>query len=78
MTARAIAGAAVLIALAASANALDLPKEVTPAIRSACEKDVRRLCIRPDSTIASVMACVKSKFAKLNASCKIRLVRAGF
>ena len=67
-----------LFAFSASATALDLPKEVTPAIRAACEKDVRRLCIRSNSTIASVKSCVRQKFRKLSMSCQVKLVRAGF
>ena len=67
-----------LVVLSTNVQALDLPKEVTPAIRSACEKDVRRLCIRRGSTMSSVKACVIRKFKKLNARCQMRLVRAGF
>lgn len=66
-----------VVMLSASAQALELPKEVTPAIRSACEKDVRRLCVKRGSTMASVKACVIRKFRKLNARCQMRLVRAG-
>lgn len=77
MTARAVLLATTLLLPATFAQALDLPKEVTPAIRKACEKDVRRLCIRKGSTLASVKACVIYNFSKLNSNCKLRLVRAG-
>lgn len=70
--------AGVLVSFGGSAHALDLPKEVTPAIRKACEKDVRRLCIHSNSTVASVKSCVRRKFRKLSMSCQVRLVRAGF
>jgi hypothetical protein len=69
--------AAAFIALGVVANAFEIPKEVTPAIRAACEKDVRRLCIRSTSTIDTVKDCVRRNFEKLNRSCQIRLVSAG-
>ena len=46
------------VAVAASAlsayggEKLQLPPEVTPVIRAACENDVRRLCIGSSPTIA--------------------------
>lgn len=64
-------------ACAPQAAAYDLPKEVTPAIRAACEGDVRRLCIKPNSTVASVKSCVIRSFGSLNNTCKLRLVAAG-
>lgn len=78
MTFRPILVGMVLVLSSGSATALKLPKEVTPAIRKACETDVRRLCVRKGSTIASVKQCVINNFAKLNSRCKYRLVRAGF
>lgn len=66
-----------IIVLCNPSRALELPKEVTPIIRAACEKDVRRLCIQPDSTLASVKACIVRKFRKLNAKCQTKLVQAG-
>ena len=77
MKARATLAALGIVLLSSTVSALELPKEVTPAIRAACEKDVRRLCIKPDSTVETVKACVKRKFRKLNARCKIKLVQAG-
>lgn len=62
---------------APAAGAYDLPKEVTPAVRAACEADVRRLCIREGSTVASVKSCVIRSFGSLNTTCKLRLVAAG-
>ncbi len=58
-------------------QAVELPKEVTPAIRAACEKDVRRLCVRKNSTYSSIKSCIKKKFGKLNRQCQFRLVQAG-
>ena len=66
-----------IVVLCSPSRALELPKEVTPIIRAACEKDVRRLCIQPDSTLASVKACIVRKFRKLNAKCQTKLVQAG-
>ncbi len=73
-----IALAALLLAgLSFASTAVELPKKVTPALRAACEKDVRRLCIRSGSTIQSVKACVRRNFRKLNTRCQIKLVQAG-
>lgn len=77
MTIRPVLLAAPLVLSAVDVQALDLPKEVTPAIRAACERDVRRLCIRKGSTISQVKSCVIANFSKLNSRCKLRLVRAG-
>ena len=60
------------------AQALEVPKNIPPQIRSACEQDVRRLCVTPQATIKSVKACVREKFYQLNGLCKLRLVQAGF
>ena len=57
---------------------IQLPPEVTPAIRAACETDVRRLCIGPDPSVDKVKICVLQKFFKLNRPCQMRLVAAGF
>ena len=69
-----IAGA---VASAGAVQALELPPEITPAIRQACEGDVRRLCVRPDSTMFSVRVCVLRKVASLNDTCRKRLADAG-
>jgi len=61
-----------------TAGAMELPKSVTPALRAACEKDVRRLCVRGNPTFASVKACVIRKFGLLSSTCKLKLARAGF
>lgn len=74
---------AVIVALALStsqwaiADEFKLPKEVTPSLRAACEKDVRRLCIGKKPTVAKVKACVYSKFFKLGRRCQIELAAAG-
>jgi hypothetical protein len=77
MFARSILIALALVLSTGGAYTLELPKEVTPAIRVACEQDVRRLCIRKDSTVATVKSCVIANFSKLNTRCKLRLVQAG-
>lgn len=61
----------------AHAENLDIPPEITPAIRAACEKDVRRLCVKSGSTRATVKSCVLRKFTSLNTSCQYRLITAG-
>ena len=63
---------------AAGAETISLPPEVTPAIRAACEQDVRRLCITTNATFESVRSCVAAKFRQLGRSCQIELTLAGF
>jgi len=55
----------------------DLPPEVTPALRSACESDVRRLCIGADPTVSKVKACIAAKFMHLGKRCQIQIALAG-
>lgn len=62
----------------AAAGELKLPKEVTPALRAACESDVRRHCIGSAPTIANVKRCVAVKFYKLGRRCQMELASAGF
>ena len=57
---------------------LKLPNEVTPALRAACETDVRRLCIGSQPTIAKVKSCVFAKFLRLGKRCQFELAAAGF
>jgi len=63
---------------AAKAEELKLPPQVTPALRAACESDVRRLCIGRSPTIAKVKRCVAAKFMQLGKRCQIELASAGF
>ena len=56
---------------------IKLPPEVTPALRAACEADVRKLCIGENPTIDSVRRCVEQKYAQLGSRCKVQLVAAG-
>jgi hypothetical protein len=63
---------------AAKAEELKLPPEVTPALRAACESDVRRLCIGASPTFAKVKSCVAAKFLQLGKRCQIELASAGF
>lgn len=62
---------------AASAEDYQLPPEVTPQIRAACETDVRRLCIGANPTIAKVKVCVAAKFRQLGSRCQVQLAMAG-
>lgn len=70
--------------LAGSALANDLPadfklpREVTPQMRSACEADVRRLCIDRTPTVAKVKSCVMRNFTRLGMRCQLTLAAAGF
>lgn len=74
---------ALSIAVSASSMAvaeeLQLPPEVTPALRAACEGDVRRIgCLGPSPTYAKVKSCVISKYMKLGQRCKMQLALAGY
>ena len=61
----------------AVAEELPLPPEVTPAMRSACETDVRRLCVGDNPTLSKVRDCVEQKFSQLNTRCKMAIATAG-
>ena len=56
---------------------IQLPPEVTPAMRSACESDVRRLCIGTNPTVAKVKICVAAKFFQLGKRCQVQIALAG-
>ncbi|WP_144061282.1 hypothetical protein [Hyphomicrobium denitrificans] len=62
---------------AVSAGEYQLPPEVTPALRAACESDVRRLCIGTNPTVAKVKVCVTAKFLQLGKRCQVQIVLAG-
>mgnify|MGYP001330008699 CR=1 FL=1 len=66
-----------LISAPAAAENFKLPPEVTPALRAACEGDVRRLCIGANPTVAKVKSCVISKFLKLGMRCQKEIASAG-
>lgn len=73
-----IAGTVLSVSPLAFAEEFQLPPEVTPAMRAACETDVRRLCIGENPTVAKVKACVYAKFFKLGRRCQVELASAGF
>jgi len=64
-------------ASAATAGDFKLPPEVTPALRAACETDVRRLCIGVNPTVAKVKVCVAAKFMQLGRRCQVQIALAG-
>ena len=68
-----------LFAIAPGARAEDykLPPEVTPALRAACETDVRRLCVDENPTVSKVKSCVKRKFLQLGTRCQMQITLAG-
>lgn len=75
----AILGLAALIAtsVARAEGEVQMPPEVTPALRAACETDVRRLCIGENPTVAKVKSCVEAKFSQLGKRCQMQIVLAG-
>lgn len=78
-------GHTVLLAIALSASLsatqasedFKLPPEVTPALRAACEHDVRRLCVDEAPSYEKVKHCVEQKFSRLGARCRMALATAG-
>jgi hypothetical protein len=62
-----------------AAEEIKLPPEVTPALRAACESDVRRLgCIDATPTYSEVKSCVIARYSKLGQRCKVQLASAGY
>ncbi len=73
-----ICGVAVLCMTSlAGAAEFALPPEVTPALRTACEGDVRRLCVGQNPTVAKVKSCVEVKFLQLGKRCQLQITLAG-
>lgn len=70
--------ATVTVAPVIASEDYQLPPEVTPKMRAACESDVRRLCIGSSPTVAKVKACVAAKFLQLGRRCQVELASAGF
>ena len=56
---------------------IKLPAGITPAVQSACESDVRRLCVGENPSYAKVKACVISKFGQFGTRCKMQVALAG-
>jgi Cysteine rich repeat len=69
--------ASVVLVHSAIAEDFQLPPEVTPQLRAACESDVRRLCIGTNPTVEKVKSCVAAKFSQLGNRCKIQIAMAG-
>jgi hypothetical protein len=76
-TAAVMSAALLSFSVAARAEDLKLPPEVTPALRAACETDVRRLCVGTNPTVAKVKSCVRAKFMQLGNRCKMQIALAG-
>lgn len=76
----AMAAAVAMLAITANVGAEEyqLPAEVTPALKAACETDVRRLCIGQNPTEGKVKSCVAAKFMQLGRRCQVQLALAGF
>ena len=50
---------------------------ITPAVKAACESDVRRYCVDSDPSFAKVKACVIAKFGQFGTRCKMQAAMAG-
>lgn len=74
----ALSCAGILGSTAATAEEFKLPPEVTPALRAACETDVRRLCIGANPTVEKVKRCVMFKYFQLGKRCQVELASIGF
>ena len=72
---------AALVALSShavfAADNFVLPAGVTPAVKSACESDVRRLCVDDNPSYSKVKACVIAKFGQFGTRCKMQVALAG-
>ena len=74
-----VACAAVSASSVAFAADVKLPPEVTPALRAACESDVRRIgCVDATPTYSEVKRCVIAKYGQLGERCKVELASAGY
>jgi hypothetical protein len=62
---------------AAETQTLELPPEITPAIREACEQNVRSLCSTANPTLDGVASCVRRNYLRLNKRCQNELKSAG-
>lgn len=72
-----VALVSVASAQVAGAEEYQLPPEVTPQLRAACETDVRRLCLGENPTVSKVKACISSKFLQLGKRCQLQITLAG-
>ena len=74
-----VASAALSVSSIAFAGEVQLPPEVTPALRAACESDVRRIgCVDATPTYSEVKSCVIARYSKLGQRCKVQLAAAGY
>ena len=76
-TTMSVAFAALAVTTGAFAEDYQLPTEVTPQLKAACETDVRRLCVGQNPTEEKVKSCVAAKFAQLGHRCQMQLALAG-
>lgn len=61
----------------AMAEGFSLPPEVTPALRAACESDVRRMCVSENATFEKVKSCVLANYRSFGNRCKMQIALAG-
>jgi hypothetical protein len=78
MRTRIVLLAAMLATPTLANEAFTLPPEVTPALRAACEQDVRRHCVGENPSYEKVKRCVEQKHGQFGARCRMALVTAGF
>lgn len=78
---RSVRVAVLVVALSATGAAVaeefQLPPEVTPALRAACEQDVRRVCMGKNATYAKVKSCVIANYMNFGRRCKMQIALAG-
>lgn len=72
-----LALAAISVTAVARAEDFKLPPEVTPALRAACEADVRRMCVDNNPTYSEVKSCVMANYRSFGTRCKAQMVIAG-
>ena len=63
----------------ARAAEYQLPPEVTPALKNACEHDFRRFCLIPGETPTryTVWTCIKDSWHRITKRCQTELKVAG-
>lgn len=66
----------VLMLAASPVSAEGLPDFVTAKARAACEKDVRRVCVKGGEkvTYQHLKSCISKNFKKMNNDCQYEIV----
>ncbi len=69
--------ATLTLAGGSQAEEFQLPPQITPALKAACEGDVRRVCVGENPTYAKVKSCVLANYTQFGKRCKLQIALAG-